>query len=117
MSVKIERDTVRRTTESAADFARDAGREVSRHDIGHDITRDAGREFARDVGRELQHIPGTSGKHPIAEKLGTAITGGKGNAGTRGYLMVRLISSAFPFTLGPEEEEEGLRWTTLDLTG
>jgi hypothetical protein len=57
-TLKIERDTVRRGTESLAGAARDG------------------------------HLPGTSGKHPIAEKIGTAITGGKGNAGTKGYLMV-----------------------------
>jgi hypothetical protein len=33
-------------------------------------------------------LPGTSGKHPIAETIGTAITGGKDNAGTKGYLAV-----------------------------
>lgn len=33
-------------------------------------------------------LPGTSGKHPVAEAVGTAITGGKGNAGTKGYLRV-----------------------------
>jgi hypothetical protein len=34
-------------------------------------------------------LPGTSGKHPVAEAVGTAITGGKQNAGTKGYLRVR----------------------------
>lgn len=33
-------------------------------------------------------IPGTSGKHPITAAIGTAITGGMENAGTKGYLMV-----------------------------
>jgi hypothetical protein len=33
-------------------------------------------------------LPGTSGKHPLAEAVGTAITGGKQNAGTKGYLAV-----------------------------
>lgn len=33
-------------------------------------------------------LPGTSGKHPVAEAVGTAITGGLGNAGTKGYLRV-----------------------------
>ncbi|KAL1880790.1 hypothetical protein VTK73DRAFT_5175 [Phialemonium thermophilum] len=31
-------------------------------------------------------LPGTSGKHPLAEAIGTAVTGGKQNAGTKGYL-------------------------------
>ncbi len=35
-------------------------------------------------------LPGTSGRHPIAERVGTALTGGKQNAGTKGYLAVRL---------------------------
>lgn len=35
-------------------------------------------------------LPGTSGKHPLAEKVGTALTGGAGNAGTKGYLAVRI---------------------------
>ncbi|KAI1865793.1 hypothetical protein JX265_008116 [Neoarthrinium moseri] len=60
MSLKIERDTVRKGTESLTSAARDG------------------------------HLPGTSGKHPIAEKLGTAITGGKTNAGTKGYLMAYI---------------------------
>lgn len=60
MSLKFERDTIRKGAEA--------------------VTRDG-------------HLPGTSGKHPIAEKIGTAITGGKGNAGTKGYLMVRVSCS------------------------
>ena len=62
-SLKIERDT----------FQQGAGRAAS---------------AAADQG----HLPGTSGKHRIAEAVGTAITGGKGNAGTKGYLAVRCIS-------------------------
>jgi hypothetical protein len=33
-------------------------------------------------------LPGTSGKHPVAEAVGTALTGGKSNAGAKGYLRV-----------------------------
>lgn len=33
-------------------------------------------------------LPGTSGKHPLAEAVGTVITGGQQNAGTKGYLRV-----------------------------
>jgi hypothetical protein len=61
MSVKIERETVQKATDKA---------------------RDAAAGLAREGP-----LPGTSGKHPIAEQIGTAITGGKGNAGTKGYLM------------------------------
>ena len=39
-------------------------------------------------GAEGGHIPGTTGKHPLAEKIGTVITGGSQNAGTKGYLAV-----------------------------
>ena len=71
MSVKIERDVVRKTTE----VAEHAGREL------------ANRSDFRDLP-----LPGTSGKHPISEKIGTALTGGKANAGTKGYLMVRRVA-------------------------
>jgi hypothetical protein len=47
---------------------------------------------AQDVmsGAEGGNIPGTSGKHPIAARVGTALTGGRDNAGTKGYLAVSL---------------------------
>ncbi|KAI5457720.1 hypothetical protein BGZ63DRAFT_364462 [Mariannaea sp. PMI_226] len=35
---------------------------------------------------EAGNIPGTKGHHPVADVIGTAITGGMGNAGTKGYL-------------------------------
>ncbi|KAH8126058.1 hypothetical protein ACSS6W_008426 [Trichoderma asperelloides] len=35
-------------------------------------------------------LPGTSGKHPISEALGTALTGGKSMAGTKGYLAAYI---------------------------
>ncbi|KAK1966463.1 Mpv17/PMP22 family protein [Colletotrichum eremochloae] len=35
-------------------------------------------------------LPGTSGKHPISEAIGTAVTGGKKNAGTKGYLAAYI---------------------------
>lgn len=66
MSLKYERDTsFREAAKSAVDTARDAAR-----------------------GGET--IPGTSGKHPIAAAIGTAVTGGTENAGTKGYLAVCL---------------------------
>jgi hypothetical protein len=42
-------------------------------------------------------LPGTSGKHPISAAIGTALTGGKEMAGTKGYLAVRHDDS-FSFT-------------------
>lgn len=64
MSIKFEKETIRHATET-----------VPSGGLAH-VPRDG-------------PLPGTSGKHPIAEAIGTAITGGKKNAGTRGYLMVR----------------------------
>jgi hypothetical protein len=37
---------------------------------------------------EAGNIPGTKGKHPVSAVIGTALTGGMGNAGTKGYLAV-----------------------------
>jgi hypothetical protein len=34
-----------------------------------------------------------SSKHPIAHEIGTALTGGKANEGTKGYLAVSCITS------------------------
>ncbi|KID92589.1 Mpv17/PMP22 family protein [Metarhizium guizhouense ARSEF 977] len=61
MSVKFERDTLRQTTQNVASNALPDGK-----------------------------IPGTSGKHPLAEKVGTALTGGIQNAGTKGYLAAYI---------------------------
>jgi hypothetical protein len=66
-TLKIERDTVRKGSETVANAA-------------------AAAAAVKDGP-----LPGTSGKHPHLEKIGTAITGGKGNAGTKGYLMVRIL--------------------------
>ena len=98
MSVKIERDTVRKTTEIAEHAGRElahTGRELAQHG-SRELAQHGSRELAQH-GRDLAHqrdlpLPGTSGKHPIAEKIGTAITGGKANAGTKGYLMVRRVA-------------------------
>ncbi|OTA66811.1 integral membrane protein [Hypoxylon sp. EC38] len=70
MSVKIEKETIRHATESVAGAGALTNLPVH-------IPRDG-------------PLPGTSGKHPIAEAIGTAITGGKKNAGTRGYLMAYI---------------------------
>lgn len=37
---------------------------------------------------EAGNIPGTKGKHPVSAVVGTALTGGIENAGTKGYLAV-----------------------------
>ncbi|OAA57219.1 integral membrane protein [Cordyceps fumosorosea ARSEF 2679] len=64
MSVKFERDTFQQTAQSVAGSAANAAKSGQ--------------------------IPGTSGKHPLAEKLGTALTGGIENAGTKGYLAAYI---------------------------
>lgn len=45
---------------------------------------------------EAGDIPGISGKHPLAEAVGTVITGGLKNAGTKGYLAVCSLSYGLP---------------------
>jgi len=70
MSIKVERDTVQKVSEAVGGAAGAAPRDGP--------------------------LPGTSGKHPIAEAIGTAITGGKKNAGTKGYLMVCFPTDLFP---------------------
>jgi hypothetical protein len=76
MSLKVERDTVERVTETVRGRGGAAG-------AGAAAAAAAAAGAPRDGP-----LPGTSGKHPIAEAIGTAITGGKKNAGTKGYLMV-----------------------------
>lgn len=68
MSVKFERETFKQA-EGVAGPAVSAAAEL--------------------LGRDGP-LPGTTGKHPISEAVGTALTGGKQMAGTKGYLMVRL---------------------------
>ncbi|KAK2072332.1 hypothetical protein P8C59_006691 [Phyllachora maydis] len=41
-------------------------------------------------GVDRARIPGTTGRHPIAEEIGTALTGGRPNAGTKGYLAAYI---------------------------
>lgn len=67
MSVKFERETYKQA-EGVAGPAVSAAAEL--------------------LGRDGP-LPGTTGKHPISEAVGTALTGGKQMAGTKGYLMVR----------------------------
>ncbi|KAJ4392041.1 hypothetical protein N0V93_005662 [Gnomoniopsis smithogilvyi] len=76
MSFKFERDTYKQTEGGVAGVAGAAASAVA---------------DARDqlLGRDGP-IPGTSGKHPVREAIGTAITGGKQNAGTKGYLAAYI---------------------------
>lgn len=76
MSVKVERDTIRKVTEQVSDSA------------------SAAASAAAGAAPRDGPLPGTSGKHPFAAAIGTAITGGKKNAGTKGYLMVCIPNQA-----------------------
>lgn len=55
-------------------------------------------KFEKDTIRQTGGVAGVQGllpkggKHELAEEIGTALTGGKGNAGQPGYLAVRDIS-------------------------
>ncbi|KAI8951971.1 integral membrane protein [Xylaria longipes] len=69
MSLKVERDTVQQVTEAVGG---------------------GGAKAAAGAAPRNGPLPGTSGKHPFAEAIGTAITGGKKNAGTKGYLMAYI---------------------------
>ncbi|KAK4152666.1 hypothetical protein C8A00DRAFT_44318 [Chaetomidium leptoderma] len=78
MSLKIERDTYKAAVQEAVlDHAASKGGVV-----GH--TAAAISEAAHGK------LPGTKGHHPIAAVVGTAITGGRKNAGTKGYLAAYL---------------------------
>jgi hypothetical protein len=52
-------------------------------------TKEALKTAGDAIAGDPQNIPGTSGKHPITAAIGTALTGGKEMAGTKGYLAVR----------------------------
>jgi hypothetical protein len=82
MSVKFERETYKQTegVAGAANAAVSAATDAHQQLVGR--------------GRPL---PGTTGKHPMSEVVGTAITGGKQMAGTKGYLAVRHVTTLNPF--------------------
>ncbi|EAQ88921.1 hypothetical protein CHGG_05540 [Chaetomium globosum CBS 148.51] len=78
MSIKIERDSVK-------DVVRDAVLDHVSHKGGFvGSTASAIAEAAHG------QLPGTTGKHPISAVVGTALTGGRKNAGTKGYLATYL---------------------------
>ncbi|KJR88391.1 integral membrane protein 25d9-6 [Sporothrix schenckii 1099-18] len=87
MSFKVERDTFQQ--QGAAAFQQGASQfqtpppPSSAQQLLHPI-RTAERALAGPP------IPGTSGHHPIAEVVGTALTGGRQNAGTKGYLATYI---------------------------
>lgn len=76
MSIKIERDTIK-------DVVRDAV-------LDHTAAKGGLVGSAASAISEAAHgnLPGTKGKHPISAVVGTALTGGRQNAGTKGYLAV-----------------------------
>ncbi|KAK0711699.1 hypothetical protein B0H67DRAFT_602439 [Lasiosphaeris hirsuta] len=80
MSLKIERDTV--TTA----VTENVSKAVEKH-VGHGaIATTAAAVTEAATG----NLPGTKGHHPIAAVVGTAITGGRQNAGTKGYLATYI---------------------------
>ncbi len=95
-SLKIERDTVTSTVKDAV--------------VNQAVNRGGFVGSTAAAISEAAHgqLPGTSGKHPISAVVGTAITGGRQNAGTKGYLAVRrrtirteLKKTVFLLTLLP----------------
>lgn len=105
MSFKIERDTFQQ--QGAAAFQPSSSQfqqAASQFQPNSSQLQQAANQFQPpqpSTGQKLLHpirtaeralvgpqIPGTSGHHPIAEVVGTALTGGRQNAGTKGYLAV-----------------------------
>lgn len=59
-------------------------------------------KFEKETIQQTGGMAGTQGptmmkgaKHPVADEIGTALTGGKGNVGTKGYLAVSLAIFVF----------------------
>lgn len=97
MSLKVERDTVEKVTQVV--------------DRASSAANTAVATLPRDVPAPTSlagPLPGTSGKHPFAEAVGTVLTGGKKNAGTKGYLMVCDAE--------PSGFRARRRWEVLKLT-
>jgi len=58
-------------------------------------------KFEKDTIKQTGGVAGTQGiptlkggKHELADEIGTALTGGKGNVGTKGYLAVCVYPGA-----------------------
>lgn len=69
-------------------------------------------KFEKETIKQTGGIAGTQGilrggKHELADEIGTALTGGKGNAGVPGYLAVSYI---FLHNIAPTA-----RWMRLTL--
>jgi hypothetical protein len=75
MSLKIERDTIKETVKEAV---------INKGGF-------VGSTAAAVAEAATGNLPGTSGKHPLSAVVGTAITGGRQNAGTKGYLAVCFV--------------------------
>lgn len=81
-SLKIERD-ITKTVSNVADVAKDVAKDVHPKEMGF-----VGNTAAAIAEAASGQLPGTKGDHPIAAVVGTALTGGRKNAGTKGYLAV-----------------------------
>lgn len=64
-----------------------------------DTLRETAQNFMSSALPDDGPIPGTSGRHPIASKVGTALTGGIQNAGTKGYLAVRRLPASILYAM------------------
>ena len=99
MSVRFEKETIRQTTQQVGQQANQQFGQQASQQFGQQAQQQFGQQAqqqAQQAGQQAGqkgadasgHLPGTSGKHPFAESIGTAITGGAQNAGTKGYLAV-----------------------------
>jgi hypothetical protein len=84
-TLKIERDTVTTAIQEGVKNAVD----IQPHGV---IASTAAAVTEAATG----NLPGTKGHHPVAAVVGTAITGGRENAGTKGYLAVRFVLGRSP---------------------
>ena len=101
MSLKIERDTVTSTVKDAV--------------VNQAVNRGGFVGSTAAAISEAAHgqLPGTSGKHPISAVVGTAITGGRQNAGTKGYLAVCRLRRPVLFRAPSGEVDKTIFLLTL----
>lgn len=100
MSLKFERDTLQQVQQGAATMVQQGAAAMAPMASG-----------APPGGS----IPGTTGRHPIAEVVGTALTGGMQNAGNKGYLAVRPILPDHRHLPIPPVPIDAVAWGSLGL--
>ncbi|KAK4217396.1 hypothetical protein QBC37DRAFT_415031 [Rhypophila decipiens] len=82
-SFKIERDVHKTVVDGAASVVGDATNQVVPKGF---VATTASAITEAATGQ----LPGTKGKHPVSAVIGTAVTGGRQNAGTKGYLAAYI---------------------------